>query len=336
MQEQIDSLFGRERNTPWQELGTPLKGMGSSLEAMRTSGLDWQAELIPLYAESDHTLVSSWGDSLEPQTASIDEPRKIALPGSFGVIRDRDGAVLGKAGSRYKVYQPWECFQLMDAMVKGAGALYDSAGSFSDGKVTYITMQMPENLMVAGEDPIERFLCLANSYDGSMQLTVMRTNIRIKCRNTLNLAMQTSPAMWRIRHTESITDRAEEVRKALELSDKYDDEFEATMNLLIGQDYTKADLEKDVRILWPSKDRGDGNAQKQMAALGVFEASTTVNDAWRYTKYGAIQAVAELEDWMSPRRSSKEKSFEEQQTEAVWFGTPQKVKQKFLDMLLTA
>lgn len=329
-------FYNEERVTPWVASGHEVGGLKTSQEMLKASGLDWLVEMLPVYAESPTTTVSSWGENLIPMTAELEQPRRILVPNQYAMIRDRDNAVLGNAGSRYTMFQNWQGFEFMDDVIGGAGAVYDTAGPLSGGKVTFVSAVFPQPVLIGGEDPIEKYLILANSFDGSMKLTVMRSNIRVVCRNTLNLAMKTSPAIWGVTHTKSMDDRLAEIKRTLELSSKYDDEFEKTMNDLIEQDFDKREFEKLVRVLWPSKARNDGEAQRQMAAMGVFESSTTVTDGWRYTKYGALQAVAEYVDWIKPVRSAKGKTHAEQQTDSVWFGSNVKDKTKALGYLLAS
>lgn len=337
MTAEVESMFySEDRTIPWKAVGKSLDGLKTSQEMLKESGLDWLVEQVQMYAESPVTTVSSWGTGLEPMTAEVPEPRRILVPNRYAHIRDRDGAVLGDSGARYHLFQNWEGFQFMDDVIGGAGAMYESAGMFNDGRVTFISAVWPESMMIGGEDPVEKYLILANSFDSSTKLTVMRSNVRVVCRNTLNLAMKTSPAIWGIAHTRSMKDRLEEVRRTLELSSKYDTEFEQTMNRLMNEDFHKGDFEKLVRNLWPSKARNDGDAQRQMAAMGVFESSTTVTDGWRYTKYGALQAVSEYVDWIKPTRTTKGRSHAEQQADAVWFGANLKEKTKALNYLLAS
>lgn len=313
-------------------------GAQTAKQALVKSGLAWEATLVPVVAKSPTRSLSSWDDSdaLEPTRAVVNDPIEIEIPGQYAVIRDSDLAYLGLVGDRYNQFQAWQAFGLFDNVVDSANAKYDAAGALEDGRVLFIVAHMPDDILVGGVDPIEKYLVCASSHDGSLALRFFKSNIRVVCKNTLNLSMSQATQQWVVRHTDSMEHKVEEIRRTLDLSFAYDDDFERQMNSLIEQEFKKAEFEKMVRALVPSKKRGDGGEQIQMALIGTLESSTTVDDAWRYTKYGALQAVAEYVDWIQPIRASQTKSEAEQRTTKIWFGKGKEMKDNALRILQTA
>lgn len=328
--------FTENRNVPWHNLGD-LEATGTAQKRMLTAGLGTLVQLFPVYGIADELHQPLWDEtsgSLEPDVIGLEDNWKVHDESHFLVVRTSDRKILGMVGSQYKAYQNWKMFKLAEELAKMSGATYDTCGPLNDGKVIWVSLEYPEPMLIGGGDEIRRFLIMASSHDGSMALSVFRSNVRVSCMNTLNSAMREAPQIWKVRHSGDMELKLEEVKRNLDLSAAYDVEFGKTMNWLIEQSYTKKEFEKMVRKLVPSKTRGDGAEQTQMAMIGVLESSATIDDSFRYTKYGAFNAVAEYLDWIRPRRGSSEKSPEEQQVNSLWFGSDMTLKNKSLAALL--
>ena len=96
-----------------------------------------------------------------------------------------------------------------------------------------------------------------------------------------------------------------EAREALGLTFAYADEWESTMNQLIESAFEKAAFEKMVKALFPHDDNKRGGfSREQYALIGVMESSPNINlDAW-YTRWGALNAVTEYDQWVTRFRDS--------------------------------
>ena len=336
METQLELTSG-DRNIPWHDLGRTKEGARNAKEMLMASGLASLVQLVPVIGKPESLLRPLWLDDnrLEPSVDEIPFDGVIEAPGQYLVVRTSDKKCLGIVGSQYQPYDNWRLFQLAENICDSdGGARYDSAGPLDGGRTVWVSVELGDKLVIGGDDDIRKFLVIASSHDGSMKLKVFRSNIRVRCRNTLNLAMQEAPQMWEVAHRGNMEVKVEEVRRTLELSHAYDAEFEMEMNRLIDQSFSNGQFDDFARKLIPSKNRGDAAEQAQMSLIGVQRSSQTMSDTWRETKYGAVQAVAEWVDWFRPRKGATA-THTERKVANLWFGVDAKTKNKAMELLRT-
>lgn len=297
------------REVPWHGLGTIVQEVQTAKEALISAGLDWEVDLYPLFARLEK------------------EGREIPVPDQFAVVRDSDFSTLGVVGKQYVPIQNWKSFEFFDTLVDSGDAKYETAGSLSGGRVVFMTARVPKDIKIGGEDKVDSYLVLSTSHDGSMAFRAAVTPVRVVCMNTLNYGLQKATQSWSIRHTESADGKVEEARKALGLTFEYLDEFAKEAEALLAQEFTKAEFERLVAQIVPSKG-SDAASLTQKALIGTLESSSTIDDGMRYTKWGAMNAVAEYVDWVQPIQNSKTKTRAEQRTERAWWGPGLALKKK--------
>jgi hypothetical protein len=83
----------------WHTLGLSVAEAVSSKDALRLAGLDWQLKQQPL-------------SYLHPISGQYVEPQ-----GSFGVVRQDTGAILGAVGSRYAPIQNADGFEMLGGVL---------------------------------------------------------------------------------------------------------------------------------------------------------------------------------------------------------------------------
>lgn len=334
METQLDLISG-DRSIPWHGLGKGDSGAKTAKEMLMASGLANLVQLVPVVGKPETLKRPLWIEDgrLDPMVEEVPFDGVIEAPGQYLAVRTSDQKVLGIVGSQYQVYDNWQMFQLAENIVDAAdGARYDSAGPLDGGKTVWVSVELGDHMVIGGDDDIRRFLIIASSHDGSLKLSVFRSNVRIRCKNTLNLAMREAPQVWRVSHRGDMDVKVEEVRRTLELAHAYDAEFEQEMNRLIEQPFENAQFDDLVRKLLPSKSRGDAAEQHQMSLIGVHRASQTMSDTWRETKYGALQAVTEWADWYRTRKGAAGTQ-EERKVAGLWFGSDVKLKNSALELL---
>lgn len=294
--DEVETMFA-SRNRAWHGKGEFTTEPLSAKDALVLAGLDWEVELEPLYVRTGELYVT--------------------VDGHFATVRDTDQAVLGLVGSKYRVILNREAFDFLDS-VAGQSLHYNSAGSLKSGRVVFLCAEIPSNIMIGGVDPVRLFLVMATSHDGSMATTVMVTPTRTECWNTLNIGLRNATGKWTIRHTEEALNKVAQARDALDLTFAYADAWETEMNQLINSAFTKAEFEGMVRDVFPGKSPG-AFTPEQYALIGVLESSPTIADSFRYTKWGALNAVREYDDW-GPRRGREGVDESELRTQDAWFG----------------
>lgn len=264
------------RQVPWHGLGEVVEDQLTAAEALKKSGLDWEVEKRPI---------------------RIVDGRQI--PDRFATVRTSDNSPLGIVGKRYTVLQNEAAFEFADSLVDDGSAKYETAGSLRGGSTIFLSMRIPEGIKVAGDDPIDLYLMLRNSHDGSSQATVSITPVRVVCMNTLNLALRNAKRTWGTRHSGSMEGRIEEARRALELTFEYVDGFKELVDELTAKKISNRKFEDIVKELTDVEAHAEG-------ILEVYRNAENLNEI-RGTAWGGVNAVGEYFDHGRNFRSDEAK-----------------------------
>ena len=121
-------------------------------------------------------------------------------------VRDYDGKIVGVVSPTYQLVQPSTLFQFGEDLIDQGGAVWDTALVLRDGAVNVGCLKLPNEVEVAGLDTERHtpYLMVANSFDGSMALTVTISWVRAVCMNTVNYSVYAAKRTFSLRHTESI------------------------------------------------------------------------------------------------------------------------------------
>lgn len=245
-------------------------GAQNSVEAARMGGLDWICQQSPL------TYNGLNGSVIIDRLANF---------------RSDNGELLGIVSARYHVCQNSEAFAMLDDVAGAGGQLqYETAGTLYGGRKCFMTARLPNRKIV--DDEIANYIFVGNSFDGSLPFCMGLTNIRIVCKNTLQMAIKNAPRIWKVRHSINFEGRQEEAARALELTDAYLDGLAVKAEALAAK---KVDAEKLVLRLFPDADTkmAQGTVDKRREA--VFDLIRNKPDLQnlRGTAWGLYQAVAD-------------------------------------------
>jgi len=288
--------FVTARQDAWHQLGQVLPAGFTANEALEHGYLGgWNTRKVDIYAAAED------GELLQ-------------VPNRFAVIRDNpvnpgQKDVLGNVGAAYRVIQNEDLAGLLDTMVDESGAHFETAGAVDGGAKVFITMRLPEHVLVGGVDRVDQYLAAMTSHDGSMPTTVMVTPIRIVCQNTMNLAFKNSRNAFRVRHT-SGAKRAlvQQARDALEFSFKYLDNFAEEAERLVNTPLSLGEFERIMTEEFGPADLED--APKAVATrwenkidemMRLFVESNT-HKAVRDTAWAGVNSMTEWYDHFAPVR----------------------------------
>lgn len=285
MAHEIESMAS-VREVPWHGLGTVVEDKMTAVEALAAAGLDWRVNKVPYFTEGG-----------APDVYEIDDQH-------FAVKRTTDHKIIGAVGGDYHVLQNHEAFDFMDDLVDSGEAKYETAGSLRGGKWIFLTMKMPEHVLIAGEDAVDMHLVLLNSHDGSKAITGMVTPVRVVCMNTLNAALAGTKRKWSVRHLSTLQGKLMEARKQLELTFEYANAFRESMDILSQQKFTDSDYEQLVTKMKTT----------EKTASGLRDAWTNSTTHGRASRYDAYNAVGEYFDWLREPRSPNSAVM------GTWFG----------------
>lgn len=246
------------------------------------------------------------------RTEELTTASGLSVPGKFGIIRTnpftgKPEANGGTVGNVYKPIQNEDCATLLSTIVDETEGRYETAGSLGpQGQRVFVTMKMPNSILVGGVDAVDRYLTLINPTDGTGSLLLLDTPIRAVCANTVRAAISNNVSQVKIWHTEKANKTIAEIREALKVTFAFDEAFEAEAEKMIQATITEGQFVKELRKIWPVvKDESNVRAvntqrKRELELVKLFTGSETMSEAVRGTKWGAYNAVTEYLDWFTP------------------------------------
>ena len=262
-------MYTKERGLPWHGLGTEVQGLQTAKEAIVAAGLDWNVELRKVYTMNE-------------------KGNKTLIPGNFAVVRDSDDSVLGMVKSRYTPFQNSEAFTFADNLVDSNDAKYETAGALRGGRVVFLSMEVPDSIMVGGEDAHNMFIMLRTSHDGSTAIGVYVTMIRVVCMNTMTLAVNGAQYRWSMPHVSTLQGKLQEARDTLELSFSYADEFQAKAEALMGTKLSKDQSVSVLETILPNRPKTAERIEDIITCLETSERNGYAGTGW-----GLVNALTE-------------------------------------------
>ena len=205
MSNKSESMF-TSRKPVWSEIGHKVERSLSLKHILKAGGLDWTVKQKPVYVAGK------------------------LIPNQKANIRDSDGEILGIVGDRYKVIQNSEAFSFVDTLLD-EGITIEAAGSLQNGRRCFMLAKLPDRYML-NDERIDPYLCICNSHDGSLALSIFMMPIRILCMNHLNFALKQSKRSWSIKHTGNMQDKLREAHGITALSANYMTELCKEINVL--------------------------------------------------------------------------------------------------------
>lgn len=286
--------FADSRNDAWHQLGQQVGHLMTADEALDAANMKgWDVRKVPLMAEVEENGVV----------------HDLEVPGKFLTVRNNpivEGQIdaLGIVGSWYSPFQNEETTALLDAIRDEGGAAIETIGAMKGGRETFVTMKLPEAMSFTAPngtvDTTETYIAVLNSHDGSSPLRVLVTPVRIVCKNTQTMALNSAQAYWSIRHTTNMRGLVDEARRSLGLTFKYTDAFQAEVEGLIAKELDEAKVRETFAALVEAdkaetERQRDGRNAQVGELMELYRTSDTVA-MWKGTAFGAYNAVTEYVD----------------------------------------
>jgi len=196
--------FAYTNDHPWHKTGTRVSGLMTVAEAIVAGGLNWDVlKLTTKVVMPDGTL--------------MEDPR------SFATVRSDTKAILGRVSPDYQVIQNVEAFRAFDSAFGDGTATLETVGCLRQGETVFACARLPGLHEIIPGDPIEQWMLLSTSHDGSGACQVMFTPIRVVCRNTLMASLGRVKHRVSVRHTKGALTSLEDAHKALKAGSTYFD-----------------------------------------------------------------------------------------------------------------
>lgn len=270
-----------DRVLPWQHLGHQTKAK-TAKTALKQAGLDWTVSLRPAgYLDSN----GKWQEA---------EDRRY-------VVRDDTDDFLGEVSKTYTPLQNVDAFEFFDEVITTGDVEYDTVGSLSDGRSVWLTARVPEPLMINGIDPVELYLLLRNSHDGSSSVNLAITPVRVWCQNTIVMALRRAVDRWNVRHVVGVEDRVQEAQQALGLTFKFAEQFEEQATELAQLPMSNNEFDSFIGKLSKELDLGErADEQLKERTTTIFHESSNLENV-RGTRWAAFNSVTDYYEWDRPR-----------------------------------
>lgn len=295
---------GAFREVPWHRLGKVTGELMTAQRALDESDLDFDPIKAPTFIR-------------------LPDGRLVENKESFAIVRSTDLKVIGpKVGARYKPVAPRDSLSMMDTLVDDGSAKYESFGTLNNGRRLFATMRIPDSIQVGGEDAVDVYLTLLDSYDGTSPLMVLVAPVVVVCTNTARMALGSALRQWNLRHTQSIDGKIAQARESLGLTYKYMEAFDLAANAMVEVPVSMSEAERLIREVFPG-DAAEGSlfSETQSEVLALFQGSPNITDAVRNTQWGVYNAITEYADWFAPVARNSKRSNAERLTDAVWTGS---------------
>ncbi|MFI8132856.1 DUF932 domain-containing protein [Streptomyces diastaticus] len=287
------AAFASANVSAWHELGTVTNGLMTAQEALRKAYLaEWNVRTLPLTA----TEITDTG------------VRTIEVPDQFATVRTnpRTGRTepLGVVGRLFHPFQNEYAADFLNVLADEAGAAFETAGSLHGGRQIFLTMRLPETMMVGGSDAHDLYIVAINNHDGRGAYQVMVTPIRVECANTARAAIKGAVNRYVIRHTRNGRARIAEARKVLDLTWNYCEKFEQSAARMIEAEMTLAELENVVDALWTpppgDKKRALNNRAARWSEISHLFSNARTQEPIRGTRLAGFAALTEYMNHRAP------------------------------------
>lgn len=280
MIEENDNMFS-VKEVPWHGLGTVIEEAPTVQAAIDLSGLNWTAGIEKMVVMRE---ITEGGVTVQVPIPVLDQ---------YAVVRHDKNLVLGVVGGRYEIYQNHEMWAFIEEFQKQSGIKLETAGSLRNGRTTWVLAKKGEIEALKG-DVIEDYFLFRNSFDGSTPISVLFTNIRVVCNNTLSMALKGARNIFNVRHTASAGDQIKEVQKALGLKYKYQERVQEVIAALVAKPFTEKQTKELLEgVIFPEPNRIVQNIDAQGQPVHSLEEATKRAVTARNNKINAVLNLVE-------------------------------------------
>ena len=258
--------FNELNGDPWHKLGTAVKGNMTIDEALSLANINFTVNKEPIYA-----LINT--DS-NPSYVPIDNKMATVAHYDHGESKS-----LGVVGQSYEIVQNRASLEVAYDIVGAAkgDAYLDTVGALGNGSQLFAYLKLEDLIIdpIGINDQIENGLVISWSHDGTIAMTYLFSNIRVVCKNTLNMAIRGAKNVFRAKHTSSVEGRLKQAQTALGISTEWSKAFNEQANELLKVSYSEDRFQKVLNKVFPeptqATDRQKRNTQATHAQVrGIF------------------------------------------------------------------
>lgn len=305
----IDTAFTTAR-APWDGIGTKLEGAATAEEAIIAAGLDWRVVKKNLYFKNGgYTPVK----------------------GRQALVRVDTGEALGVFSPKYSALQNIDAFKAESTVMQDHGAVFHSAGSLNGGRRIWVYAELPESLIVAGNE-LARGILLTNSHDGSAAVSMQLMAVNRVCFNTMVRNFKSGG--FRVVHTGDLDRRLSEARSVLGIQNQYFEDMAEGVESMAEQSMVESErfLQTLFGVKLDAEDVGT-RVKNQMDVVQDLFYHGIGNKG--LTKWDMYNAVTEYVDHHRGPSSGDQLVRSDRRLNSAWFGSGAVMKEKAWEMLTT-
>ena len=333
----VSAAYATGKNgLPWHALGQMVENAMTWKEAYELAKLNWMVNKEELFIKN-----RLW-------TPGSTEEKGFKVPGQFAVTRDDikgPNSVLGIVGNTYEPTQNIEIGGWIDNVLEQIdGAHYEAAGVLGHGERVWALARVPFNATI-GDDKHETYILFMSAHDGTMSNTIMLTDVRVVCQNTLNFALSrdAKDAMIKVRHTSGAKDKLNQITEDIQTGLKQDvdslkEKFEKIIDWKINPLAISNVFDKVLGDNWHIKDESKIRDKKVARITELMQDND--NNAipeQKGTGMALLNAVTNFVDHERTSRvtsSSGYSTMEQARADSSWVGSGATLKQNTLELIL--
>lgn len=306
---------------PWHGLGTTMQEPpATSAEALRIAKLDWEVERRMMFLD-DGTQVRIEDDAAH----------KSKKGSHAAIVRKDNNAILGVVGPNYTPFQNAKMGELFDPLIQDGSITLETCGSLFNGRRVWMLGKFKgEDMQIAPNDTVRKYLLLAHGHDGSFAVRFGFTPIRVVCHNTLSYACEkeSESRLVRCLHTSSLEKNLQVLREAMVAAEEVFELTAEQFRQLAARGVNRTDLREYARRI--VKAEQDSNKWTVSEAKSIGQIVGAAMQGRGNTGANWWHAYNGVTEWTTWERGRKQ----DNRLNESWFGAGAKINAEALDLAL--
>ncbi len=268
---------------------------------------------------------------------------------SYGIYRSDNLEHIGEVGRCFKPCQFETAFSFVDALVNDiGGSHYETAGVLGKGEKFFLTVKLPWEIAPnrSPEDKTECYLLFTSANDGTGQVTIKLTTVRVVCQNTLNMALSSKGlGHIGIKHSSQLDTKLTEAQKLVSNVKATVESVQHKLSILAERKITPATEQKIFERLFDVKPNSEGilslstkasNNINEIRSLIDFNDNNVFPEV-KGSAYNFLQGITEFTDhYRSVKETESVKGMDKNaiRYQSGIFGSGSLLKDKALEIIL--
>jgi phage/plasmid-like protein (TIGR03299 family) len=219
----------------WHKIGNVIAKGQNAVSQIKPTGLDYLIHKKPLFAELEHNRFFGIND----RYAIMREPTN----------DDPEWRYFAHCGSNYEVLQNADVAQICDIITDKTDWTLETIGALEQGKTLFLCYAAGST-EIAG-DQINNYFFVYDRRDGTSEVTIASTKVRVVCWNTCQAALRNLATSVSMRHTTGLMQEFSWRMGLLNNALKAGDNLDKALRNLATIEFTLEDMDEFVIDLFP-------------------------------------------------------------------------------------